>query len=321
MFLLAASMAVIGNVVCAVAIQRKSVPLVVLGRCLIGLGFAELVHRQLISKCLPAILVVSESACYIQFQLMGRILGILTGALADCVPSYIQGFGARSLQSSSWLMAFLWLIHGIRILVKYGNVVVDPKVSSTSLTSQELEHQLSKEDESSSDSSSDDGDAVVTSIMRSSTRISRDGPLASAASKPESDRGLDTTRKSASGTDLSALRIRIPDPIVRKRRHPLKTILTRVGKVLTYKVAIPVAMVIVVCTSFAQEVLFSSGAVVTDQYFNWSGAVTGVFMGGLMALFLPIDYICGLVSQRYEERTVIKVSNSCIHHTSLSGPD
>lgn len=311
MFLVAASMAIIGNIVCALAIQQGSIPLVLFGRFLVGMGCAELIHRQLISRCLPAILVVSESACYIQFQVIGRIIGISTGALAQCVPIYIQGLGFRSLQSSSWFMAFLWLVHGLRVLVKFKNHM-DPRDSNSSPLSQDLENQLSKEEESSSDSSSDDGDDVHAGIMRSSSRTSRDGGLTT-NSKPD-DRDLEVARKSASGTDLSALRIRIlTDSNPRKRRHPLKTIVVRVGKVLTYKVAVSVAMVVVVCTAFAQEVLFASCSIIYDQYFNWSGAAAGFFMGSVMTLVLPIDFICEHISRRYEERTVVKASLHRLH--------
>ena len=86
------------------------------------------------------------------------------------------------------------------------------------------------------------------------------------------------------------------------------TIIKRIRRILSYNVALPVSLGLVVYTVFAQEVFFTSCALITDQYFLWRGNVAGFFLGALSVLILPIDFVCEQVARRYEERTTVKVS-------------
>jgi hypothetical protein len=94
----------------------------------------------------------------------------------------------------------------------------------------------------------------------------------------------------------------------RRRRFKFGTFVKRIRRIMAYNVAIPVTLALVVYTIFAQEVLFTSCALIADRYFGWRGNIAGFFLACLSILILPIDFVCEQVARRYEERTTIKVS-------------
>ena len=67
------------------------------------------------------------------------------------------------------------------------------------------------------------------------------------------------------------------------------------------------SILIILYIKFAQEVLISSCPIILDRYFRWGGGRAGIFLASLALTILPVDFFCGHVARKYEERTVVKV--------------
>lgn len=95
----------------------------------------------------------------------------------------------------------------------------------------------------------------------------------------------------------------------RKRRmRTLKSFPSRLSRLLSYSVAVPVCLFTILYIKFAQEVLLSSCPIILNRYFRWGGGRAGIFLAALTVTILPLHFICGHIARKYEERTVMKKS-------------
>ena len=119
--------------------------------------------------------------------------------------------------------------------------------------------------------------------------------------------------------DLRQLRPSPSNELVARKRgmRQFKTFVGRFRKLLLYHVGIPICLGTLIYVNFALEVLFTASPVITSGYFGLSGAVTGIFLGFLAFLILPISFVSEFIARRYEERTVIKVSSVATSSTCL----
>uniref|UniRef100_A0A7R9WUH3 Uncharacterized protein n=1 Tax=Craspedostauros australis TaxID=1486917 RepID=A0A7R9WUH3_9STRA len=107
-------------------------------------------------------------------------------------------------------------------------------------------------------------------------------------------------RNRAKNSDLSN-----PD---RKKSRRLKTTLSRMIKILKCNMAVSVSAGIIFYASYCQEVLFTSCALITNRYFAWPGYLAGCYLAILFLLILPTELVGQRISQRREERTILKRS-------------
>jgi hypothetical protein len=323
LFLFSAFMGIVGNIIHALGVDQGSINMAILGRFLIGFSSAEILHRQMLATCLPSH-VVSEAAQLVRYRVAGVACGLLLGSIAETIPIKIDRFGVRALQSTSWLMVLFWLIHFVRILIQF-----TPKsgrgATKTALASNQRDDAAaaSGTDYDSSSSSESDGNGRPSrAIFRSSSDSdtnSREhleatyGAAGAISLIPTSaDGATESTqlRQSSSSADHGW----------RKRGfRQVKTFASRIQKLLAYHIAIPLAFCFLFYVYFSFEVMFTACPIVTDRYFGWSGARAGVMLGCLAIIILPVDFLCEMVSRRYEERTVMKVRSSvfCRHSVVL----
>ena len=133
LFAFSAFAGVVGNSVHGLAINRGSVPLAVLGRFIMGFSSSEILHRQILLSCRPSHAVL-QSSRLVYSRMIGIVVGLLTGCLAEAVPFTIKTFGIRSTQSASWLMLLLWLIHLIRVCAQFRHPRVDTSTIVAEIT-------------------------------------------------------------------------------------------------------------------------------------------------------------------------------------------
>ena len=114
-FLIYGSLPIIGNVLHAIAVSKGSIPLAVFGRFLIGFGSAEILHRQLLSSCLPAPHVVFESANLVHSHVFGVFCGLITGGFLALFDVHVKKTTISSLHSGSYFMAGCWLLHWVNV--------------------------------------------------------------------------------------------------------------------------------------------------------------------------------------------------------------
>jgi hypothetical protein len=308
-FLVSAIMGVLGNIAHSLAIEKECLALAICGRFLLGFSSAEILHRQLLSTCLPAY-IVSESSMLVQLRAVGTVLGLIAGTIIESLPISFDALGIRVLQTSGWLMAVLWMTQLINLLLSSG--LVEGRMKALGCDFSVLEGQeingpakASSVDYSSDSSSSVEPGTPTSVLYRSSSDVTSHDPFTIAyGSQQEEQIMSDQNTASTESTPLKTFDHGI-------RRRPFRQITTffaRTKKLLAFHIAIPISLAILLYTSYATEVFFTATPIVVCRYFGWNGDHAGVFLGGLALLVLPTYFVCELVARRYEERTVLKVS-------------
>ena len=202
----------------------------------------------------------------------------------------------QRLTAANWFMVLLWLIYLVYIVFGWKvDIAYDARKKETSDESTSDFEGYANEEVDSSDSSTEETGLLFqkSSKLR---EISVEGNY----------KEVETLLPSESPSDSrTGAGLRGPS---RKRKRRIRTFTKRIRKLMLYSIAIPVSLVLIVCTVFAQEVLFSSCALITKCYFQWRGSVTGLFLASLSVMLLPMDYACEQITRRYEERSTVKVS-------------
>jgi hypothetical protein len=207
------------------------------------------------------------------------------------------------LTAANWFMVSLWLMYLFYILFgwKVSNsarlrVVKKEKTSDTDTIDYGSDN---NENDHSSYSSVSDQETGHANLLRNTSNL-RDIGVDGNYAETESTNILENT--------ISRPKEDKPRSPKRKRRRKIRTFTKRIRKLMLYSIAIPVSLVLIVWTVFAQEILFSSCALITKSYFSWRGSVTGLFLASLWVILLPMDYCCEHLARRYEERFTVRVS-------------
>lgn len=293
-----ASAAILGNLVHIHAMDRMSIPMAVLGRVILGLASADVVHRQLAIVFLDPSHLVSETACLVQFQVLGLIFGLLVGTLVEWAPFRPPSLDVKSLMVSDWVMIALWFFQLVRLTFTVNPVRItadDVYQSKESVNIKKTDYE-DPAGNSSDSSSSEPAPGVPVRLfhqtpeMRGLEESVKDGTATPPSVTANNTRRTDVTRHRKS------------------RKRGLKALMKRLSKVMSFNIAVPLTLGLVVYTMFAQEILFSSCALITSRYFTWRGSVAGLLLGALSATILPVDFVSEQVARRYEERATIKRS-------------
>jgi len=331
--------AIAGNAVQVYAIENQSIGLSILGRFLLGFAAAEIVNRQFVVCFLPTFLIVAESARLVQFQVSGQILGLLIGSFAgssiqttaelnlELLSVVNQNTDARPgrraeedmnlnatashdeidpnfepkenqvclLTAANWCMIALWLIYLVYMLFGWGvsDSELDAKEGTNEADYGDSARDGYDQEDSSSESFESDEDTNILEYSSKLRVISADRNF------PECD------LPESPGDSNARLK---PKGQHRKHFRRIRTFTKNFRKLMIYSIAIPVSLVVIVCSVFAQEVLFSTCALITKCYFHWRGSASGIFLASLSVTLLPMDYCCERITRRYEERFLVKRS-------------
>ena len=297
-----------GNLVHGIAVNRGSVPLAVIGRLILGFSNTDVIQRHILSSCLPAY-IVSESVMLAQFRLAGVVIGLLASFLTGELSLAIQGLSFRTTQSSSWLMAFFWLIMGIRCFAQLPSFQQFQEEHDTNREGTDWHHD-------GSGNESDSSDSVVRTpssmLYRSTSEATEHDPFLGAYGSVTPTLAKNDDEMSTTGMERES------KSFVKKIRKQLKTFTSRLVKLMMFHTAIPICALTYLYCTYAFEILFTSAPLVTNRYFLWSGARAGLFLGLLAILIFPVNFFCELVARRYGERVVMKVRGflvgSCVMH-------
>ena len=305
---------ILGNVVHGLAVDFSSVPLAVLGRFLFGFSSAEILHRQLVGACVPSH-VVAQSARLVHSRIAGLLCGILFGVIMEGIPFTVRSIGIRWMQTSSWLMVTVWLIHFIRVLVHFREVDLrsDNEIINSPIDSSDVGDRSTIDEIYDSDSS-DSHRVGSPSLLYPATS---GGSLESEDAFRKAYGG----HEDASGHPLEEHDD--PEPPVQEIRkgglwRPVGTFATRTRKLLQYNAGIPISLFIVVYANCALELYLSGTSVITCRYFGWSGIKSGLFLFALGLTIIPLNFVCEFIARRYEDRTILRVRRSCCFAVNLS---
>jgi hypothetical protein len=306
--------AICGNLIHIHGIRYASVPYSVFGRFIMGFGAADIVHKHFVAISMPPSLIVPESARLVQLKVAGLITGLLLGSATELLPFRTTVDpeillpmdpslnGVKSIQLANWLMIFLWSIQFLRV-VRSGRPASTSNDGSfhgkmNDDNKEGIEYYKNTEHDSSDSSISDGETGPAELFRRPEEAVEGDSRSVDSGNDPRVH--VNQTKSTRRGDTSGG-----------KRRKTIRvgSLLKRIRRLVSYNVTVSITLALVVYTAFAHEVLFTSCALIADQYFKWRGNIAGVFLGCLSVLILPIDFVCEQIARRYEERTTIKVSS------------
>lgn len=275
----------------------------ILGRFILGFAAAEIVHRQFVVSFLPASLIVAESARLVQFQVVGQAFGLVVGSLAELIMAEVEPGRTGPARFVNWFMMCLWTIHFFRMAVSAARQQADPEDAmrdDDGHDASEDDNDENRNRESSDSSDSDRGTGPVSRLYHQRSSQFREGGMMAAS-------GVDVHHAPVS----DELRRKPPEITTNNPRRGGLRRLTgfakRIRRLLAFNISIPVSLALIMYSTFSQETLFSSCALIADQYFQWRGDIAGALLGSLTVTMLPTDFVCEKISRRYEERTTVKV--------------
>ncbi|KAI2509344.1 SPX domain [Fragilaria crotonensis] len=275
-FLLFSAFPIIGNILHALAVSEGSVVLAVFGRFLIGFGSAELLHRQLLSSCLPAPHVVFESANLVHSHVFGVFCGLAIGGFLALFDVNVNVATISSLHSGSYFMACCFF-HWVQLfrLFQESNVTEAGRCSPNY-------DDLDEEYEASIDESSDTGSP--DSLFFGSGIKARDDSKSIQIEQLEA--AYTSPRTAGKKEKFQKEKPRETDSLIPKQeKNPSETMakakaksfssfktFARLRRILLYNVGSPVTLAVIVFVRISHEMLFTSCAIITNRYFLWNGS-------------------------------------------------
>ena len=315
LFAFAAFMGVFGNILTAVAVGRGSFLLALLGRFAVGFASTEIMSRQLLCVCVPALLV-RESARLTACRVAGVSVGLFLGSLASSLQVTFHRGGVEPFRVISYMLAVLWSVHFWKICrqFKTSSVPESSKNKRDFSRNDMLEESGAVGDDNMGEAdSSKDSDSASPSILQQlssdESSVDSENPLRAAFAAADSriDVPGPTDYDEGSGRNLQD----------RIHRFSLlvtaKSALLAFQKLLATNIGVPVTLMIIAFSAFGLEILFSATPIVVSRYFGCTGSTGGWFLCFMATMVLPIQYVTCRASQRLEERSVIKVCIISIH--------
>ncbi|KAG9148584.1 hypothetical protein Leryth_018299 [Lithospermum erythrorhizon] len=116
----------LGNALYALAYDLNSLPVLLLGRVLCGLGSARAVNRRYISDCVPLKIRMQASAGFVSASALGMACGpALAGLLQTNFKLYKVSFNQDTLPG--WVMAFAWLAYLAWLWISFREPLREPE--------------------------------------------------------------------------------------------------------------------------------------------------------------------------------------------------
>mmetsp|Transcript_62977 Transcript_62977/g.186007 ORF Transcript_62977/g.186007 Transcript_62977/m.186007 type:complete len:1313 (-) Transcript_62977:828-4766(-) len=316
--LLSALCALVGNLLYGRAHWHSSMYMALFGRFLIGFGSAEVLNRQLISKCVPAAGLVTETARLVRASMVGVFVGPLIGTIFSVGESDVVLDGTVVIEASTasapgYFMAALWLMQIFGLVSffqepdKHHPLGVEESVSKENIDvdSPTLSREKQTED-FNSDTSVSDGGACTPEPPIGKSLLYHQSSL-DVRNASHTNRDVGSHKKPKRVQDKKSLN-RVTENSHQKRSIPAK--IRRIRRLVFCNVALPVTISILAFTKFTHEILFSSCSVITRRYFGWYSAMSGVPLIAFGGLILPINYLIESLARSRGERTIMKVRSS-----------
>ena len=313
-FLLYSVFPIIGNILHAVAVSKGSIFLAVFGRFLIGFGSAELLHRQLLSSCLPAPHVVFESANLVHSNVFGVFCGLATGGFLALFDVKVEVATISSLHSGSYFMACIWLFHWVnlfRLFQESKSTDSDENNADRRDFEDEYEVSIAESSETGTPESVFYGPGSIST--REEVKSAYIEQLEAVYTSPR-NAGRKDAFPSEQPLETDRLIVKDDKKTNDKKKkatrsvRPFKTFAARLRKILFHNVGIPVTLAVIVFVRISHEILFTSCAIITNRYFDWNGSQACFLLGLLSATVVPINHSVERISRSYDERSVIKRS-------------
>ena len=307
LFSVAAFFGVAGNAVHVYGIWENSIAYAILGRFIMGFSCSEILHRNIVAGFLPVHRVVTETAILVQVQVLGMLLGLGIGTVADYLSLYVVDRGIRSLSSSSWLMSLFWFVHFLHASIGFKIEEDGETKRREAKNSAEVEQLLTKSTAQKVLNHECDSSWSLQGRRNDSAHDLRLSLHSAYGAEGETQpvRGGDTDCRLPPKPIKETTKKRVKSRL--RRMRTLKSYPARLRSLLNYSVAVPICLLITFFIKFALEVLLSSCPMIVDRYFQWGGGRAGLFLACLALTVLPVNFICCHNARKHDERTVMKV--------------
>ncbi|XP_043811874.1 SPX domain-containing membrane protein At4g22990 isoform X1 [Manihot esculenta] len=259
----------VGNVMYAMALDCRSITLLLVGRLFCGFGSARAVNRRYISDCVPLRIRMQASAGFVSASALGMACGpALAGLLQTNFKIYKFTFNQVTLPG--WVMAVGWLIYLILLWITF----------------REPSHETEDNNVSQDNAVTGPGENDVLE------RGLKQPLLLSSEGKQEDENGDGECDESEEAPEES--------------RRPATSIVSAY-RLLTPSVK--VQLLIYFMLKYAMEILLSESSVITTYYFGWSTSTVAIFLACLGLTVLPVNIIVGsYISNMFEDRQILLAS-------------
>ncbi|KAJ9147842.1 hypothetical protein P3X46_029958 [Hevea brasiliensis] len=260
----------VGNSMYAMALDYKSITLLLVGRLFCGFGSARAVNRRYISDCVPLRIRMQASAGFVSASALGMACGpALAGLLQTNFKIYKFTFNQVTLPG--WVMTLGWLIYLILLWITF----------------REPSHETEENNvmqESNAVTGPWENDALEKGLKQ---------PLLLSSEGKQEDENADGE---CDGSEEA------PE----ESRQPANSI-TSAYRLLTPSVK--VQLLIYFMLKYAMEILLSESSVITSYYFGWSTSTVAIFLACLGLTVLPVNIVVGsYISNMFEDRQILLAS-------------
>ena len=239
-----------GNILYSYSLTKSSLVMAFGGRFLIGLGCAEVLNKQLLSKAVPQETINTEGARLAKKSMITIPLSLLFGSLtditiddnsdstllsADVDPPFGQQHRLFSLQSLGYFVSLLWfgLVVGLTLMYDIPKKRRKrPKSTRSDIQEEDFDSDSEDQGRNSQTVPDEIGNDTFDKLQTMSRKPSRHG----------------------------------------QSQHTYMESITDIRRLLLSNVACPTTITLLFIAKMTSEILLSSSSTIAARYFNWSGA-------------------------------------------------
>ncbi len=306
-FALSALCHLLGNILYTVAYDRKSIWLAVLSRLIVGLFSFEIPNKQfVISRARKSSNIVHEMARLRQTQLLSIFVGLFIGslmAIESIKVSMYQHLFIVSFESlPGYTMFFFWTMQIIALIIS-----PQPRtraIATASINSKET--MMTSSEQIDLNTSASDQESQISQSQR---RKSFDKRRHSRIDSDQSKFDYYMKRLERNISEVSYRQNDIKEATFDEGlsiEKSMKDVIYKSRLLLLNNVAIPISMMLHTLSTMTLDIIMISLPIITHRYFDWSGSQAGYFLAILATLYIPINYAVSIMSNLYNERTILK---------------
>jgi MFS family permease len=243
----------VGNLVYALAISYRSLPMAIFGRFLCGFGSAEVVNRQMISTCVSFKQITRASAFFVAAGAMGMSIGpLIAGILDDTTGRDLLvdlrlpftpagGIIFNSITSPGFVMATLWFMQLLALFYFFSE---PDRINGTTTTDDDGRYST---------------DSEATHLMKID--------YGSFKGRRDSNNSLNSSIQDTDSVSLS------PESEYKVPGFWGEIVAT--SSLILINPGLPITLLLFCYIELVDEVLISSCSMVVRRYFGWNASTAG----------------------------------------------
>ena len=318
--------AILGNMLYSYSVTKTSLAMALGARFLVGLGSAEVLNRQLLATAVPQETINTEVARLTKKSFLTISVALLLGSLVDITVEDRSDF---TFQSENMLPALVNPMLSLSASVTDNSTLMnapETQASSTSATSSTIIPSLGRHRLFSLQSlgyvmmslwfAQMIGLLLFFDVPKNKRKRRKASVNQNNLANHTQEEDFDSDSQSViadeigHGDDGTLEKLQTMSRKPSKNGHSHHTYMesiTEIRRLLVSNVACPTTIAVLCIAKTTGEVVLSSCGSIAHRYFDWSGARSGLFMGLIATMILPINLT--LASERnYTERGIMKLA-------------